>query len=90
MQLFGQRHQIDGLLRLPERDHVRKHAAVLIQEKILRTQILNRRVKRVVIEDDGAENGTLGFEVAGKGSFERGVDGHESLLFLRLFFAKIT
>ena len=63
MQFFGQGDEVDRLLRFAERDHLGENTAVLIEKKIVRTQMLDRSVKSIVVEQHGAENGALGVQV---------------------------
>jgi hypothetical protein len=49
---------------------------MLIEKEILGAKSFNGGVKGVVIEEDSAEDGPLGFEIIGKGLFEDGVSGH--------------
>jgi hypothetical protein len=51
-------------------------AAVLIEEEVFRAEIFDGGVKGVVVEENGAQDGTLGVEVVGEGLFESGIDGH--------------
>jgi hypothetical protein len=81
MELFGKRNQVNRLLRFPERDHLRENAAVLIEEKILGAQAFNRGVQRVVVEQNRAQHGTLGVEVAGEGFFQCGIRRHRTSYF---------
>ena len=52
-------------------------------KKILGPQRFNGGVERVIIEQDGAEDTPLGFEIMRQRAFECGVRGHDSL-YLRL------
>ncbi len=63
IQLLGQRHQVDRLLHLAQRDHLREHAPVLVQKKIFRPQMLDRRIQRIVIQQNRAEYRTFGIQV---------------------------
>jgi hypothetical protein len=81
MQFFGKSNQINRLLRFTERNHLSKNATVLIQKEIFRSQIFNGGIQRVIVQQDGAEYGTLGVEVAGEGFFEGGISGHELLYY---------
>ena len=87
MQLFRQRDEIDRLLRFAERDHLQEDAAMLIEEKVFSAKIFNRRIQRIVVEQNRAEDGALGFEIIWKGTFEMGISSHGTLatsLYLRL------
>ena len=79
MQLFGERDEVDGLLAFAKRDHLGEDAAVLVEEKIFGLEIFDGGVEGVVVEDYGAEDGTLGVEIIGEGLFESGVGGHAFL-----------
>ena len=72
MQLVGERNQVDGLLRLAQLDHLAENAPVLIEEEILGLQLFDRRVQRVVIEQDGAQHAALGVEILRQRSFKSG------------------
>jgi len=76
MQFFRQRHQVDGLLAFAQRDHLRKHPAVLVQKKIFGPQMFDGGIQRVVIQQDGAENRTLGIQIIGQGFFENSLYRH--------------
>ena len=80
VQLFGERDEVDGLLRFAERDHLHEDAAVLIEKEIFGAQIFDSGVERVVVEHDGAENGALGVEIVGKRAFESGFGGIADVL----------
>jgi hypothetical protein len=84
MQLFGERDEIDRLLRFAKRDHLHENTAMLIEEKIFGAKILDRGVQRVVVEKNGAENGALGIEVVWKRTFEIGISGHGTMTSLYL------
>ena len=76
MQFVGQSHQVDGLLVLAQLDHVREDAAVLIEEKIFGAQRFNGGIQRVIVEDNGAENGAFRVEIIRQRLFEGGVGCH--------------
>ena len=71
LQLLGQRHEIDGLLRFAERDHLLVDAAVMIVEKIFGLELFDGGIDGVVVEQDRAENAALRLDVVGQGTFER-------------------
>ena len=78
LQLLGERHEIDRLLRFAERDHLLINAAVMIVEKILRLELLDGGIDGVVVEQDRAEDAALGLDVVGQGTFERcACSGHK-------------
>ena len=62
-KLVAERNQVDGLLRLAQLDHVVEDAPVLIGKEIFRLELFNRRVQRVIIEEDGAKHAALGFQI---------------------------
>ncbi len=76
VQFFRERDEVNGLLAFAERDHLGENAAMLIEEEIFGLQMLDGGIERVVIEDDGAEDGTFGVEIIGEGLFENGVGRH--------------
>ena len=76
MQFFRQRHQIDGVLRFSERNHLLEDVPVLREEEILGFQRFNGGVQCVVVEQNRAEDGALGIEIIRKGAFENGIDRH--------------
>src|SRR5713101_7068112 len=86
VELFGEGDEVDGLLALAEGDHLSEDAAVLIEEEIFGLEIFDGGVEGVVVEDYGAEDGTLGVEVVGERLFESGFGGHGLFLF-RFSFA---
>jgi hypothetical protein len=53
------------LLAFAERDHLGEDAAVLVEEEIFGLEIFDGGVEGVVVEKDGAEDGTLGVEIIG-------------------------
>jgi len=75
------------LLGFAERDHLIEDAAVLIEEEVFRAEIFDGGVEGVVVEENGAQDGTLGVEVVGEGLFESGIHGHILALIIRLLFA---
>jgi hypothetical protein len=69
------------LLAFAEGDHLREDAAVLVEEEIFGLEIFDGGVEGVVVEDDGAEDGTLGVEVVGERLFEGGIGGQLALVY---------
>src|SRR5580692_838137 len=65
--------------------HAFENVTVLLQEEILGAQDLHGGVQCVVIEQDSAQDTSLGFNVVRKRSFQRGVVGHFGF---RLIFAQ--
>ncbi len=63
VQLFGQCHQVNGLLHLAQRDHLRKYPPVLVQKKILGPKMLDGRIQRVVVQQNRAKNGAFGIQI---------------------------
>ena len=76
MQFFGEGDEIDGLLAFAEGNHLGENAAMLVEEEIFGLQMLDGGIEGVVIEQDGAEDGTLGVEIIGQWLFENGVGRH--------------
>jgi len=74
------------LLGFAESDHLSEDAAVLVQEEIFGLEIFYGGVEGVVVEDYGAEDGTLGVEVVGERLFQDGFGGH-AWFWLRFIFA---
>jgi hypothetical protein len=88
VQLVGQGHEVDGLLAFAKRNHVGKDATVLIKEKIFGSQRFDGGVQRVVVEQNGAEYGALGFEIIRQRLFKGGVSCHGEIRWLiRFLFA---
>ena len=65
VKFFGERDQVDGVLRFAERDHLQEDAAMLIEKEIFGAQILDGGVERVIVEQDGAEDGAFGVKIIG-------------------------
>ncbi len=55
--------EIDGVVALGELHHLVEDAAVSVAEEVSRVDDLGRQIERVVVEQDGAEDGPLGFEI---------------------------
>jgi len=91
VEFIAKGDEIDGLLGLAQRDHLIENIAMLQQEKIVDLQCFDRGVEGVVVEQNGAEDGTFRIKVAGQGPFESGVSRHgktgNELRLFRLFFA---
>jgi hypothetical protein len=90
VQLFGERDEVDGLLGFAERDHLQENAAVLIEKEIFGAQILDGGVERVIVEQDGAEDGAFGVKIIGQWAFESGFDRHADSAVLRFLFAQVN
>ena len=71
VELVGERHQVYGLLRLTERDHLLVDAPVMIVEEIFGLEFLERGIERVVVEQDRAQDAALRLGVLGQRTFER-------------------
>lgn len=76
VKFFGESDEVDGVLGFAESDHLVKDAAVLIEEKVSAAEMLDGGVERMVIEQNGAEDGTLGVEIVRKRPFEDGISRH--------------
>src|SRR5712664_182339 len=77
VELVGEGHQVDGLLRLAEDDHLLVDAPVVIVKEVFGLQLFERGVERVVVEQDRAEDAALRLRVLRQLSFERrGWGGH--------------
>ena len=70
-QLVLQRDEIDGVVALAERDHLVEDAAMRVAEEVARVDQLGGVVERLVVDQDRAENGLLGFEIVRKRAFGR-------------------
>ena len=62
-QRFLERDGVDGPALLAKRDHLVEDAPVAEPEEILRAHDLRRVVERLVVDQDRAKHGALGFEV---------------------------
>ena len=62
-ELLFQRDEVDGVAALAELHHLFEDAAMGIAKKIARVQDFSGRIERVVVDQNRAEDGTLGFEV---------------------------
>ena len=69
-EIFHQRDGIDGLLLFTELHHVLEDVAVLRKEKVLGAESLDGGVQRVIIEQHGAEDAALGFQIVRQRAFE--------------------
>src|SRR5467141_4579554 len=77
VELVGERHHIDDLLRLAENDHLLVDAPVVIVKEVFRFQLFERGVECVVVEQDRAEDAALRLRVLRQLPFERrGWGGH--------------
>jgi len=87
VQLLGERHQVDGLLRFAKHDHLLEDAAVLVEEKVLGLELLDCRVEGVVIQQDGAQHAAFGIQVVGKRSLYSCLGGHRGPGFIFALFS---
>src|SRR5579862_4288650 len=69
-QLVAKRDEVNGLLRLAQLNHVIEDAAMRVEKEILRLELLNGRVEHVVLDQNGAEDAALGFEVLRQRPFQ--------------------
>src|SRR5215472_1045703 len=98
VQFLGEGDQIDGLLRLTERDHLLEDVTVLREEEILDLEGLDGGVEGVIVDKDSPEYGAFGIEIIREGAFESGFRGHnaqksawlDSLFFLCTFVINST
>ncbi len=90
VEFFGEGDEVDGLLAFAEGDHLGEDAAVLVEEEILGLEIFDGGVEGVVVENDGAEDGTLGVKIVGERLFEGGVGGHLVLSIFALVSPTVT
>ena len=63
VELFDQRDHVDRPGRLGQIHHAGVNAAMRVERKIFRLEMLSRLVVGKIVQQDGAENGTLGFNV---------------------------
>jgi hypothetical protein len=61
---------------------------MLWEKEILRAQLLNSGIQRVIVEEDRAQDAAFGFEIVRKRSFECGVAGHSVRFLFALFSPK--
>jgi hypothetical protein len=64
MEFFAESDEINGMLGFAEGDHLVENVAMLRKEKIVGLEGLDGGVEGIVIEQDGAENGTLRVKIA--------------------------
>ncbi len=69
-QGLHQRHRIDCMPLFAELHHAFENVAVLRKEEILGAKAFDGGIQRVIVEQHGAEDAALGFDVAGQRSFE--------------------
>ncbi len=81
VQLFGEGHQVNGLLALVQRHHLLKDAPMMVVEEIFGTQLFDGHVNGVVVHQDGAEDAAFGVQILGQRAFENGLRGHLISLF---------
>ncbi len=87
VQFFRQRHQVDSLLRFRQRHHLREHIAMLRQKEVFGFQGLDGGVQRVVVQDDGAEDGALRVNIARQRFLDDGISRHDETDKARSIFA---
>ena len=85
VEFFGEGDEVDGLLGFAEGNHRVKTLRCWASKEIVGLEGLNGGVQRVVVEQDGAEDGTLSVEIAGQRTFESGISGHRGQRGLSLF-----
>src|SRR5882762_95463 len=66
VEFLNQRDHVDRTRGLGQIDHARIDPAMRIERKIVRTQMLRSLVIRKIIEQNGAQDGALGFYVRRK------------------------
>ncbi len=71
LQLLGQSDEVDGLLRLPEDDHLLVDAPVVIVKEVLWLELLDGGIDGVVVEQDRTQDAAFRLDVMGHGTFER-------------------
>jgi len=92
VQFFRERDEVDSVLGFGERDHLGENVAVLRQEEVFGPEGFDGGVEGVVVQENGAEDGALGVQVARKGAFELRINRHvtkralAASLLLRLSF----
>ena len=75
-QFLAQRHEINRLVALAQRDHLVEDAPVRVAEEVARIDQLDGVVERLVVNQDRAEDRLLSLEIVRQGAF--GGDGCES------------
>ena len=80
IELFDQRDHVDGPGRFGQIHHAGVNAAMGVERKIFRLEMLSRLVVRKIIQQDGAENGALGFHVCRQAVRETVVGGCQCLI----------
>ncbi len=63
VELFDQRDHVDGPGRLGQVHHAGVNAAMGVERKVFRLEMLRRLVVSKVVEQDGAENRALGLNI---------------------------
>src|SRR5690606_10278816 len=77
-QLVLQRDQVDRQAPLRQADHLVEDPPVRVAEEVLGVDDLGRLVEGVVVDQDGAENALLGFEVVRQRAIHGGLKGYEA------------
>ena len=75
-ELFLERDEVDGVAALAQLDHLLEDPAVGVAIEIARGQDLGGLVERVVVDQDGPEDGSLRLEVVRQRSIDCNRFGH--------------
>src|ERR1700691_1418015 len=76
VQVFGQRNEIDRVLRLAERRHPVEYSPVWIEKEIFGAKLLDPRIEHVIVEQDGTEDAAFGLKILRKRPVEASVGRH--------------
>ena len=74
VKLFDERDDVDGARMFGQLQHARVNAAMGVEREIFGAQMLGGVVESAIVEQDGAEDGALGFDVC-RHAPDGGVDG---------------
>jgi hypothetical protein len=66
LKFFDQSDDVNGPRRLGEVHHARVDAAVRVDGEIFGPEVLSGVVESVIVEEDGAQDGTLGVDIRWK------------------------
>ena len=79
-ELFLERDEVDRVSPLAQLDHLLEDPAMRVAVEIARVENLGGLVERVVVDEDGAEDGSLRFEVMRQRTIDCDRFGHRSAL----------
>ena len=84
VKAFAEGDQVYGLLRLGEFNDALENPAMLIEEKVLAFQFLNRDIEGMIVEKDSAEDAALRASAVRERTFESRILSHINSLYFRL------